>query len=217
MPTTRINSQTQLSLAWKTPVRSAAIIQISVAAPGTSTIAGVTLVIGDRILLTNQNGDFAAHIDNGIYIFQGSGVALTRAPDYDDAFDAVCGLSVYVEEGDQIRDVFQLVTPNPITIGATATAWRNITASVGDGTITEIKLATNAVDGRVLDQRKETRTGSTSATWALSATPFDDSHLLVHLNGMLLTVTTDYTRSGATITFVLPILLVDVVTAVYFV
>lgn len=92
------------------------------------------------------------------------------------------------------------------------------TAEIAADAVTSSEIASDAVKGSELDQRKESRTGSTSATWQLAATPFDDDHLLVYLNGQLLIETADYTRSTDTITFLnTPINTLDVVAAVYFI
>lgn len=60
-----------------------------------TTIDGVTLAIGDRVLIVNPN-QFSY---NGIYIFNGSGQALTRAPDADAAGDFTLGKEILVKRG----------------------------------------------------------------------------------------------------------------------
>ena len=88
---------------------------------------------------------------------------------------------------------------------------------IAAGAVDTDELAADAVTGAKLDTRKETRIGSTSATWALSATPYDDDHLQLYKNGLLLTegATEDYTRSGTTVTLAEAPETADRVTAIY--
>jgi hypothetical protein len=70
-------------------------------------------------------------------------------------------------------------------------------------------------------QHRESRTGSTSATWQLSSRPlFDPSDLesapiLIFLNGVLLQPTTDYAIAGDVVTFVVPPIAGDRTTAFF--
>jgi phage-related tail fiber protein len=63
-------------LSWKDDVRVATTANISLSTPP-SVIDGVTLAVGDRILVKDQT----AQAENGIYVYNGTGNALTRAPD----------------------------------------------------------------------------------------------------------------------------------------
>ena len=58
-------------------------------------IDGVTLSSGDRVLLKNQS----TGSENGIYVFNGSGSAMTRATDADADAEVTAGMFVFVEEG----------------------------------------------------------------------------------------------------------------------
>lgn len=78
---------------WKDSVRAASTVNVTVSGPGTS-IDGVTLANGDRVLLKNQT----SAAENGVYIFNGSGTALTRAPDAS-TFAELEAAIVIVEEG----------------------------------------------------------------------------------------------------------------------
>lgn len=64
-------------LDWKDNVRAASTASVTVSNPGTAVFDGVTLSANDRLLLKDQS----TPAQNGIYIFNGSGVALTRAVD----------------------------------------------------------------------------------------------------------------------------------------
>ena len=71
-----------------------------------------------------------------------------------------------------------------------------------DGSIDNDHLSNDAVTGSKLDMRKELTSGAlVSDQWTLTATPVDDDHLWIFMNGQALRPTDDYTLSGATITF----------------
>jgi hypothetical protein len=78
---------------WKDSVRAASTGNVTISGPGTS-LDAITLANGDRVLLKNQT----LPAENGIYIFNGSGTALTRAPDAN-TFTEVEAAVVIVEEG----------------------------------------------------------------------------------------------------------------------
>ncbi|RYF32266.1 MAG: hypothetical protein EOO21_07075, partial [Comamonadaceae bacterium] len=75
-------------------VRTAAVTNVDLSAPG-ATIGGVTMVAGNRFLATAQT----TGAQNGIYVWNGAGVAATRATDADAANEVANGSSVYVTEG----------------------------------------------------------------------------------------------------------------------
>jgi hypothetical protein len=100
----------------KASVRVASTANVTVATPGTA-IDGVTLTNGDRVLLKNQT----TGSENGIYIFNGSASAMTRATDADSSAEVNAGLFTFVEEGTANQDSgWVLTTNNPITLNTTA-------------------------------------------------------------------------------------------------
>ena len=166
-------------------VRAASTANVTVSNPATSTIDGVTLATGDRVLLKNQT----APAENGIYNFATSSTAMTRASD-SDAFNELTGAAVYVNEGTVYADTrFSCTSNDNGTLGTTAVIY---TQDVSNGLV-----AANFVD-------KETPSGSingSNVTFTLANTPVSGSEH-IHLNGMLLDVGAgnDYTITGATIT-----------------
>jgi hypothetical protein len=80
-------------ISWKDNVRVASTANINLASPGT-TIDGITMSNGDRLLAKDQT----TQTQNGIYIFNGSAVAATRATDAD-TFDKLESAVVRVDEG----------------------------------------------------------------------------------------------------------------------
>jgi hypothetical protein len=107
---------TVAGLSWKQAVRVATTADGTFASAydNGSTVDGVTLATGDRILIKNQSDQTT----NGIYIVAASG-APTRATDADSAAE-ILQASVYVQEGSTLADTQWVNTTNaPITLGAT--------------------------------------------------------------------------------------------------
>lgn len=77
----------------KDTVRVATSANINIAS-APATIDGVTMVLNDRVLLRNQS----SNIQNGIYIFNGTGNAMTRSLDFNLALEIINAL-VFVAEG----------------------------------------------------------------------------------------------------------------------
>jgi len=74
-----------------------------------SALDGVTLVAGDRVLVKDQT----IPAQNGIYVFNGTGAAMTRAVDMD-ASGEFTGSFFFVEEGTLNSDQGYVVTTNGI-------------------------------------------------------------------------------------------------------
>jgi len=95
-----------------------------------SSVDGVTIVVGNRVLYKNQTDAE----DNGIYVCSAvvSGVAtMGRAIDFDSDGDVKSGVTIHVEEGTANGDKnFNLTTNNPITLGTTDLAFANLNLAV---------------------------------------------------------------------------------------
>lgn len=170
----------------KDSVRAATTANITISNPGTAVFDGVTLTSGDRLLVKNQS----APAENGIYVFNGSASALTRALDMD-AWAEVPGSHVAVEEGTTQADSIWLSTANQGgTLATTAITWSQVGVSSG-------LSSSNFVD-------KEIPTGSingSNTAFTLANTPVAGSEH-VYVNGILQEsgAGNDYTISGASIT-----------------
>ena len=93
-------------------------------------IDGVTLSSDDRVLVKDQSSG----AENGIYVFNGSGSAMTRATDADANAEVTSGLFTFVTEGSVNADSgFVLTTDGSITVGSTALAFAQFS---GAGQIT---------------------------------------------------------------------------------
>lgn len=106
-------------LSVKTSVKVTSTANVTISAPGTA-IDGVTLANGQRVLLKDQTDA----TQNGIYVFNGSAAAMTRAPDADVDPELSSGAFTFTESGTANGGkAWVLNTPNPITIGTTAQTW----------------------------------------------------------------------------------------------
>lgn len=107
--------------------RAATTANITLSNPGTDTFDGIALTSGQRLLVKNQS----TAAENGIYIFNGSSSALTRATNMD-AWTEVPGAWTTVEEGSTLEHTIWLCSANQGgTLGSTAITWVNITPSAG--------------------------------------------------------------------------------------
>jgi hypothetical protein len=171
-------------------VRVASTANITVSNPATSSFDGVTLTSGDAllgsILLKNQS----TASENGLYLFNGSGSALTRLSN-SDAWVEFPGSLVFVNEGTSNGNTrWQCTSDDGGTLGSTAIAY---TQDVSGGL-----SSANFVD-------KETPSGSingSNTTFTLANTPTTGSEH-VYLNGILQEsgAGNDYTISTNTITY----------------
>lgn len=114
-------------LDWKQEVIAASTTQVSLTAPG-ATLDGYTLVANDRVLLKDQT----LPAENGIYIWTGAAVTVTRSLDADTATE-LSGSTVTVQRGTVNADrVYRVTADDPITIGTTAITL----AQIGAGGLT---------------------------------------------------------------------------------
>lgn len=115
----------------KAPVRALATSNITLTAPGSS-IDGVTLVNGDRILLVGQT----TTSQNGIYVWTGASTTLTRATDAVNPADFVFGFKVYVREGTSYSATYWTYTQSAssVTVGTTALTFAQDAPALGNQT-----------------------------------------------------------------------------------
>jgi phage-related tail fiber protein len=123
----------RVGLEFKESVRAASTANINLTLPGT-TIDGVTLVNGDRILLKDQT----TTSQNGIYVFAGPSTPLSRAADSNTSDEMLPGTFVLVTEGSVNGDTaWVLATDAPITLDTTGLDWVQFSGAnnvaAGDG------------------------------------------------------------------------------------
>ncbi len=106
----------------KASVRAVATSNIT--RSGTQTIDGVSLVAGDRVLLTGQS----TGSQNGVYVVAAG--AWSRATDADASAEVTAGMFCWVAEGTTYADTFwRLTTNDAITLDTTALTFEQFGAS----------------------------------------------------------------------------------------
>jgi len=141
----------KVGLDFKDSVRVATTANISLSS-APAAIDGVTLSSDDRVLVKDQS----TGSQNGLYVFNGSGSAMTRATDADANSEVTSGMFTFVTEGSVNADSgFVLTTDGSITVGTTALAFAQFS---GAGQITAGAAMTKtgntldvAVDGQSLE------------------------------------------------------------------
>ena len=121
-------------IAWKDSVRVASVANLTINSPG-ATIDGVTMSTSDRVLLKNQS----TQTENGIYIWNGAAVPMTRALD-GSTFAELEGAVVNVEEGTNAGTQWRQTQVNG-SIGANNIIWTAFGTSAPAATETTAGIA----------------------------------------------------------------------------
>lgn len=167
--------------------RVASTGNVNVSNPGTAVFDGVTLTSGERILLWQQT----SQLENGPYIFNGSGVAMTRAPEAN-AWNEFPGLVVTVSEGAQASAngtaEFRCTVDSGGTLGTTAIVFVANQTGLVSSNFVYAEVPSGTING-----------SNTSFTLANAPTA---GTVRLYLNGLRQRAGAgnDYTISGATIT-----------------
>ena len=103
---------------WKEPAKVASTANVNIANPGTDSFDGVTISSGARIVLKNQS----SNSENGVYIFNGSGSAMTRASDCNTAAE-LNGAALFVTDGTASADAAYVQTATVSNLGSDAVTW----------------------------------------------------------------------------------------------
>jgi hypothetical protein len=151
---------------WKASVRAATTADVNfITVINGSTLDGVTLATGDRVLVKNQS----TGSENGIYVVKASG-APDRSTDADTGAELTASFAVFVEEGTVNADSgYVLTTDGAITVGTTALTFTQFTGlgqiTAGDGlSKTGNTLNVTAGTGISIEGDAVTNTGVLSIT-----------------------------------------------------
>jgi hypothetical protein len=143
-------------LAWKDSCRVATQSNVNLSSPG-ATLNGVTMALQDRVLVPAQT----TASQNGIYIWNGAAVAMTRALDAS-TFAELEQAVTTVEEGtnagttyrqDQINGTIDVSTVSWVTFGTSAPAASETTPGIAElATQAEVDAGTD--DARIITPQK---------------------------------------------------------------
>lgn len=138
-------------LNWKDEVRVASTANVNIASPG-ATIDAVTMAANDRVLLKNQT----APAENGLYVWNGAAVPMTRTNDANTGAELVSAI-VVVAEGTAGGGTTWRQTAVNITLGTTPisfTAFGTAAPAASESTPGIAEIATQAeTDGGTDDAR----------------------------------------------------------------
>lgn len=143
-------------LAWKDSCRVATQANINLSSPG-ATIDGITMASQDRVLVRSQS----TASENGIYVWNGSAVAMTRSLDAS-TFAELEQAVTTVEEGtsaattyrqDQINGTLGSSTISWVTFGTSAPAASETTAGIAE-LATQAETDTGTDDLRIVTPLK---------------------------------------------------------------
>lgn len=197
-------------LAWKDSCRVATQANINLSSPG-ATIDGITMASQDRVLVRLQS----TASENGIYVWNGSAVAMTRALDAS-TFAELEQAVTTVEEGtsastsyrqDQVNGTLGSSTISWVTFGTAAPAASETTAGIAElatqaevdaGTddlriITPLKLATWS--GRIKKYSVSIGDGSATSYTVTHNLASRDVHVTVYNNSSYDEVIADVTHT----------------------
>jgi hypothetical protein len=172
-------------LAWKDNCRVSTQGNIDLASPG-ATVDGVTMEAGDRVLVRAQTDAS----ENGIYIWNGAAVPMTRADDAASA-DELESATVTVDEGTDAGTTWRQESVN-FDLDTDDVGWASFGTGVPDaaeGTKGKIAIATQTTANTGTDDTEAlTSLKAKSASWMLrryaatigdnSATSFTVTHNL---------------------------------------
>jgi hypothetical protein len=181
-------------------VKVATTTNVNLSNPATSTIDGISVSQGDRVLVHQQN----TPSQNGIYVFDSSSTAMTRATD-SDLWDELVGSLVYVDQGSTQGEYRYFCTSNSGgTLGSTAV------------TYTQDTSGTLAVTNFVIEETPSGSVNGSNTTFTLANTPTTGT-LQVYLNGLRQKsgAGNDYTLSTNVISFTTAPIAGDVIIATY--
>ena len=180
-------------------VHAASTANVLIGAPN-STLDGHSLTNGDRVLIKNQT----TTSENGIYVYNGLGYALTRAAD-SDIYSEITGSLVYVENGTTLADTRFFCTSNTGgTIGITAITYvQDSGAGITSANFVVEEIPSGSLNG-------------SNVTYTLAFTPVTGK-VKPFLNGIRLRsgAGNDYTISGSVITMATAPTSTDVLTVDY--
>ena len=155
----------------KGSVRVASTANVNIASPGT-TIDGVTMAAGDLVLLTAQT----TGSQNGPYVYNGSGTAMTRATNWDTQAEAVLGSYWIIREGTN-ADKFTLLTNDTFTLGTTTATFNFVGVAAAALAPVEVDLGDGSAQAFTVTHNFNTR--AVHVLVYRNASPWDEVEVYV--------------------------------------
>ncbi len=125
-------------LTWKNSAQVLVTTNVTISGPGAS-VDGVTLTAGDRVLLTGQT----TTEENGIYVFNGDAVAMTRSTDAD-VYQELNGAALFIQQGTYADSAWTQTTELTSFVGQTWVQFSGAGAYSGGTGITVLGTTINA-------------------------------------------------------------------------
>ena len=126
-----VDSAVSSDIYWKEPCRVASTANVDLSS-APAAIDGVTLSNDDRVLIKDQS----TASQNGVYVFAGSGSAMTRASDCDSASE-INGAAAFIKEGSTNADQGFVQTAEVVNLGSDSVTFVQFTGlgqiEAGDG------------------------------------------------------------------------------------
>lgn len=148
-------------LAWKDSCRVATQSNLNLSSPGSS-IDGITMATNDRVLVRSQS----TGAENGIYVFNGSAAAMTRAADCSTSAELEQAVTT-VEEGTSAGASYRQTTLN-FTLNSGTVTWTAFGTATGAASESSAGIAELATQGETDTGTDDARmvTPLKLATWA---------------------------------------------------
>ncbi len=154
-------------LTWKETARVASFVNINIAvAP--ANIDGIAMTVGDRVLLAGQT----SAPTNGVYVYNGTGSAMTRSLDTDNGV-SILGMVIAIEEGTFADKGYINTTNAPINLGVTNIVYAVFGGTTYIGTANRVTVTGNIIDisAAYVGQASITTLGTiTTGTWTTTTT-----------------------------------------------
>lgn len=178
MALTRPRASNFVDIDYKQSCRTVVTTNIDLTSGTPATYDGLTLAVGDRLLVIAQN----AAEENGIYVVQVVGTTndgtWVRSPDANDGTRLTGGLQVSLSEGSKAGQLYKLTTPDPITLGVTPLTFISAAAvAAGDNSSIQYNN-TNAIAGAP-DFRYDIATGNVTINSLTDSLTADSGALVV--------------------------------------
>jgi len=200
-----------LSVTWKEAAVALSATAVTITAPG-ATIDGITMTVGDRIVLTGNTGTPS---ENGVWVWNGAAVALTRPADWATGSDQ-SGSVISIQEGTAADGIYiasadpaVVDTNDPVMllIGSTAAGVTSVNDAVAvpsGGSSFLSSAGTGAVTMNVLDDsaRISVTVAASVITLDIVALSIDTAQLAAQgVTAAKLDVNASMIRATFTVTF----------------